>query len=249
MLQVKNLQIGAGIPKICVPLAGSSVSQLLAEVDKAKKSAANLVEWRVDYFDFALDENKVITALGEIRQALGDMPLLVTFRTKSEGGTKEITREAYLSLNHKLLNSTTLDLLDIEILQGDDVCKELISSAQKKSVRTVLSSHNFEFTPSHDEMLSLLQKAVGLGCDIAKVAVMPKSQQDVLTLLHTSSKFKQENPSTPLIAISMGRLGVLSRIAGEIFGSDITFASLLEATAPGQLQADDLYNILRILHN
>lgn len=87
-----------------------------------------------------------------------------------------------------------------------------------------------------------------LGADIAKIAVMPRSARDVLTLLSATEKMKhQENP-IPIITVSMSAEGLISRISGEIFGSAVTFASAGRSSAPGQISADQADRLLLTIH-
>ena len=81
-----------------------------------------------------------------------------------------------------------------------------------------------------------------------KLAVMPQSMQDVLNLLEETSHFHQEFPDHPLITMSMGPKGCISRISGEFFGSCVTFGAGEKASAPGQLPVDELETMLGILH-
>ncbi len=87
------------------------------------------------------------------------------------------------------------------------------------------------------------------GCDIAKIAVMPKSSADVLALLGATEEMKQLFPNCPVITMSMGRLGMVSRLCGETFGSALTFGSAARASAPGQVPALELRRTLELLHN
>ena len=87
-----------------------------------------------------------------------------------------------------------------------------------------------------------------MGMDVAKIAVMPQSEKDVLILLEATSEMKQLHPETPVITMSMGKLGVISRIAGEVFGSALTFGTAGSASAPGQIPAEELKTMLEVLH-
>ena len=87
-----------------------------------------------------------------------------------------------------------------------------------------------------------------LGADVAKLACMPNSAKDVLTLLSATEAVKSQYPDEPIITMSMGKLGAISRISGEIFGSALTFGSAKKASAPGQLEVTTLQQILRALH-
>lgn len=86
------------------------------------------------------------------------------------------------------------------------------------------------------------------GADVAKLACMPRSAKDVLTLLSATENVKSLYPDEPLITMSMGKLGAVSRISGEIFGSAMTFGSAKKASAPGQIEVTALQKILEILH-
>lgn len=111
-----------------------------------------------------------------------------------------------------------------------------------------MSNHDFDKTPSFDEITGRLIGMKKLGADVAKLACMPNSAKDVLTLLSATEAVKSQYPDEPLITMSMGKLGTISRISGEIFGSALTFGSAKKASAPGQLEVTTLQQILRALH-
>ena len=77
---------------------------------------------------------------------------------------------------------------------------------------------------------------------------MPQSSADVLTLLEATVEARQI-VNRPIVTISMGKLGLISRIAGSTFGSTFTFGSAGTASAPGQLDSVNLKNILDVLEN
>ena len=108
------------------------------------------------------------------------------------------------------------------------------------------SSHDFSNTPAKDEMVSRLMMIEREGADIAKLAVMPKDREDVLALLNACS-IAQTCMDIPFIAISMGKLGMISRFSGELLGSCITFGAGTKASAPGQIAAGKLREILELL--
>ena len=83
-----------------------------------------------------------------------------------------------------------------------------------------------------------------VGADLPKVAVMPHDSTDVLTLLDATIETKNKYFATPIITISMGNLGVASRLCGEVFGSAMTFASAGDSSAPGQIGLDIVNSVL-----
>ena len=120
--------------------------------------------------------------------------------------------------------------------------------AHERGVKVVASSHDFEKTPNVGEMVDRLCRMQRAGADLLKIAVMPKDPGDVLTLLAATWQMRECYASQPVITMAMGGKGVISRMAGEIFGSALTFGSAGKASAPGQVKAEELKGVLRMLH-
>ena len=78
---------------------------------------------------------------------------------------------------------------------------------------------------------------------------MPQSEKDVLTLLAATEEMVSNYARQPVVTMAMSGLGVVSRLAGEVFGSTITFGSAKKVSAPGQIPAKELKKVLELLHN
>jgi len=247
-VKVRDVFIGEGLPKICVSLIGRTVQELREEAALLKELPIDIIEWRSDYFSEVDEIGSVTEALQLIRNTIGNIPLLFTFRTAKEGGERSIEKEAYFHLNKNMVETGLIDLLDIELFTEEDAMKEVIKLAHSHQIAVILSNHDFEKTPLKEEIISRLQKAQQLGADIPKIAVMPQSVKDVLTLLDATATMKEIAADIPIVTMSMGGKGAVSRMAGEIFGSAITFASAKKASAPGQIPIEELRNILTTLH-
>lgn len=247
-VRVRNIEIGAGIPKICVPIVGVTKEDILAEAKTFDSIPVDVVEWRVDWFEGVFDFNQVLDVLRGLREALGDIPLLMTFRTSKEGGEKAIEPEAYAQLNIQAAQSGYVDLLDVEAFTGDEIVKSIIQGAHAAGVKVVASNHDFFKTPDKDTIVSRLRKMQDLGADIPKIAVMPQSKEDVLTLLAATEEMVRLYADRPIITMSMGGTGVISRLCGEVFGSALTFGAAKKASAPGQMGVHDLNTVLTLLH-
>lgn len=245
---VRNLRIGEGIPKICVPLVGKGREDIIEEAKNLTDVKFDLVEWRVDHYVDALDLEKVKETLVELRKVLNDIPILFTFRSLKEGGEKEVSVEYYKKLNNEISATKNVDLIDVELFTGDEIVKEIVEFAKNNGVKVVMSNHDFFKTPSKEEIVSRLCKMQDLGADLPKIAVMPQSTADVLTLLCATDEMVTKFAKTPIITMSMAGIGVISRISGEIFGSALTFGAAKEASAPGQLSVDKLNKVLEIIH-
>jgi len=126
--------------------------------------------------------------------------------------------------------------------------KYMINLSHKNNVAVIISNHDFDKTPSKDEIILRLGRSAELGADIPKIAVMPNSAEDVITLLDATRIMREKYTHIPLITVSMGDKGIISRLTGELFGSDLTFAAASKTSAPGQISVTELRNIIKLLH-
>lgn len=245
---VRNVKIGEGVPKICVPIVGVTKEEIINEAKTFENIPVDVVEWRVDWFEHVFEFDKVEEVLKELREALGETPLLFTFRTSKEGGEKAIDAEAYAELNKKAAATGYVDLVDVEAFTGDEIVKEIIEEVHKVNVKVVASNHDFDRTPAKEEIVSRLRNMQELGADIPKIAVMPNSKKDVLVLLAATEEMSSEYADRPIITMSMAGTGVISRLCGEVFGSALTFGAAKKASAPGQMEVNNLETVLQLLH-
>lgn len=249
IVEVNGLKIGEGMPKICIPVVAENIEEIKKQAGRIMFTPADIVEWRVDHLKKGDDIPSVLVALDKLRQYLSEKPVLFTFRTAAEGGKKAVSAEKYVELYEAVIESGKAELVDIELMLGDDVAGRLVKKAHENGVMTVLSNHDFNATPPIEVMTERLMKMKALGADIAKIAVMPENSGDVLSLFAASENMKHMEDAIPVITISMGPTGLISRIAGETFGSAVTFASAGKASAPGQIDADELDAVLNTIHH
>ncbi len=245
---VRDIVIGEGIAKICIPIVGITKKAILEEAKKAMELPLDLLEWRVDWYENCFETEAVLQVTAELRNLLGEIPLLFTFRTAKEGGEKEISSKKYEQLLLSVIQAQQIDLVDIEFFSHKAVVSLLLEKAKQNHVKTILSSHDFQKTPSEEEMIKRFCAMQRLQCDITKIAVMPKNKRDVLTLLCAMEKMQSVYADRPFIAMSMTAIGSISRIAGEAFGSAVTFGAAKKASAPGQIEAKKLKQALEIIH-
>ena len=247
-VEVRNIKIGEGIPKICVPIVGVTKEDIINEAKTFENIPVDVVEWRVDWFEGVFDFAKVEDVLKDLRTVLGNIPLLMTFRTSKEGGEKAIEPDVYVELNKKAAATGLVDLVDVEAFTGDSYVKEIIEAAHEAGVAVVASNHDFDKTPDKDDIVGRLRKMQELDADIPKIAVMPQNKRDVLTLLAATEEMVSEYADRPIITMSMAGTGLISRLCGEVFGSALTFGAVGKASAPGQMNAADLNTVLNLIH-
>lgn len=245
-LTVRGVTFGTGAPKICIPVINSTVPALVRECEQALIAGADLIEWRADTFAQLEDFSAIDNAIREIRAAIGHLPLLFTVRSQEEGGSATLTPKSYRGVVQAALNTGMIDLLDIEYTMDNPTRDLLLDTATLQDCPVILSYHDISETPSKRFMTLLLEEMELLGADIPKLAVYPRNAKDVITLLAASEEYHR-TAKTPFIALSMSWLGSISRLAGEFFGSAITFGSGANTSAPGQLDAVVLRHLLRSL--
>ena len=146
------------------------------------------------------------------------------------------------------VSSSLVDLVDVEIYTDDETVRGIIKNAHRKKVAVIASNHDFLKTPSKDELLKRLHKMEEMGADVLKIAVMPKKEKDVITLLEATLEMTKREEARPVISMSMSGMGVISRLSGECFGSAVTFAAVGKASAPGQIGIREMKTVLDIIH-
>lgn len=239
-LKIRDKILGGPVPLICLPLVAVDRTALLDQARAVCSFNPDVIEWRVDKFGAILDTDAVLSALGALREAVGNIPLIFTCRVIHEGGFQEIAARDRLHLNEAVVASGLVDLIDTEISNGEAMVAEIKQAAQKAGCPLILSYHNFDETPDEAFIVERLVTAGRLGADVAKAAVMPKSYKDVLVLLGATYTARTEHLDIPIITMSMGAEGGITRIAGGLFGSDLTFALGKASSAPGQIPIADL---------
>lgn len=241
---VKNLKIGELPVKTIVPITAKTREQALIQAKViAENSDADIAELRIDLLDFAADSKQVIALGYELNQIFKNKPLLATIRTSDEGGQMTVSDADYEKIYRQYLDRPFMQLLDIEMFGDSAGVAKLIQLAHQKNVLVVMSNHDFNQTPSEQEIIHRLLLQDQMGADILKIAVMPKSKADVLTLMNATLKVSQQTKK-PLLTMSMGQLGTISRIATANMGGSLSFGMIGQASAPGQIDVAQLKKIL-----
>ncbi|QQK78046.1 type I 3-dehydroquinate dehydratase [Salicibibacter cibarius] len=225
---------------------GKNREALQDEWKQLNEKPVDLFEWRVDYFENIRDVDLIVDIAKEMHQET-KRPLLFTKRSEEEGGQAVSFKEnEVVQLYESVIESNAVHGVDIELRQPEKNTLHLIDQARNQEIDVILSYHNFTETPSAQQLEEKICEAVELGADVAKIAVMPQSKTDVITLLQVTEKMSR-TISIPLISMAMGTNGIMTRLAGGVFGSALTFASGAQSSAPGQVPVEDVEQVLRIL--
>lgn len=243
---IRGIEIGSGAPKIIAPIVDAAQEGILNQAREIVSMPVDVVEWRADFY--VPDVEKILETLGRLRATLCNLPVLFTLRTRHDGGELDVSLERYMAINEAAAASGLADMIDVEIYHGAEALRDHIDAIHGAGARVIGSFHNFRGTPSRQEMVSRLRQAQDMGADISKLAVMPRCRKDVLALLDASVEMKEMYATRPILTISMGPLGLVSRIACELTGSCMTFGAAGKTSAPGQIQAEELRRTLDMLH-
>ena len=247
LLCIKGKIIGKGKPLVCVPVMESSKEEILRETRRLEEAHTEMIEWRVDAFENVESPNAIREILNEMKHIIKESILVYTFRSKNQGGCKALSAADIYDIHQVAAESDVVDFIDVEYFEAKNPQKE-IAMLREMGAYVIASHHDFEQTPDTEVIRMLLEQIRESGADVVKLAVMPQNMWDVLHLLEETNRFHENHPDYPLITMSMGAKGGISRVAGEFFGSCVTFGAGGQASAPGHLPVKQLEEILHILH-
>jgi 3-dehydroquinate dehydratase-1 len=235
---------GGATPAICTPLVGRTREDVLAELAAVLPKQPDVIEWRVDFFSGIGDTTLVIETARALKAGAQGIPILFTRRSATEGGERVgLAEAAVVDLYAAVCAARCVDLIDYELSNPDEAFRRLRAVSREHAIAMIGSYHNFQATPDAQTLVAKFRDAQARGADIGKVAVMPKEPKDVLTLLAATCDATQ-SLDIPLISMSMGGYGSVSRMVGGVFGSALTFAVGKSSSAPGQIPIEELRAVL-----
>jgi len=216
-------------PKIVASLS----RDLLENGEQARRLGADLLEVRIDLLPSLKDLEVVLEELNS------RLPVIVTNRCRREGGNWKGGEDERVELLLQCLPFASG--VDVELTSPSR--DRVVAEAKKLGRTVIISYHDFEKTP-HD-LKGILRREIKAGADIAKLAVTPLSLGDVLDLLEVTLSLSREGR---VCTIAMGELGRHSRVMLPVFGSCLTYGSVVDTgTAPGQLSVGELKYMLELL--
>jgi 3-dehydroquinate dehydratase I len=240
--------IGEGTqPLVCTPMVEKTKESIICELEKILLKSPDIIEWRADFFEDLADTEEVVTLGNKIKEITDDIPVIFTIRSIREGGQPISLSDAEaIELKAAICKKTNIEYVDCELSNKREYIQYLREISKQSNTKIIGSFHNFQYTPSKEVLFTKLSEAEGYGMDAAKVAVMPKQLEDVLLLLSVTLEAKNKL-KIPVITMSMGELGAVTRMIGGIFGSSLTFAVGQSTSAPGQIPIEDLREIINIM--
>lgn len=228
--------------KVCVPIMGKTKTEVIEQAAKVAEMKPDMVEFRADYLEDIRKEN-VVCVVEDIKKIIDDIELVFTFRTKNEGGEREIGDLEYKELCNAAAGFC--EYVDVEIIGHLDIANKMIEGIHKKGAKVIGSNHHFDKTPENIKITEIMTTMEKAGADICKIAVMPKDRNDVERFMEISKQLC-EIIAVPIITMSMGELGSVTRVCTEQTGSCVTFAAGVQASAPGQVDVHMARKLLKV---
>ena len=222
--------------KLIVSVMPRSIEEAQA-IDVMRYHDADIIEWRADF----LPKEAILQVAPAIFEKFAGRELVFTLRTRSEGGQIDLSSEEYVQIIKEVAQLYQPDYIDFEYFSYKDVFDQMLDFPN-----LVLSYHNFQETP--ENLMEILSELTSLKPKVVKIAVMANTEQDVLDLMNFTRGFKTLNPEQEYVTISMGKVGKVSRITSDVTGSSWSFASLDEASAPGQISLSSMKKIRELLN-
>ncbi|QLK85566.1 type I 3-dehydroquinate dehydratase [Staphylococcus sp. 17KM0847] len=223
-------------------LTSDEVTQVVQNV-----SYFDILELRIDAIP-SCDVTSVSEMMTTLKRIKSDIQVLVTYRSAQQGGKGLLDNNAYGELLEALSQVSTIDMIDVEWDFHYSDRQNLVQTIQAQDKNVVVSYHDFDKTPSIDELKKIYFHLSQMKGNYLKVAVMPNSRQDVLVLLQAISE-ASESLNQLVAGISMSELGIVTRIAQGTFGGALTFGALgSEAVAPGQIPVQQLIQAIQPYH-
>ena len=236
---VRGIHIGEGKPKVCVPIVGKTEKEIIQQFESFQGLPYDVIELRIDFYQDIRNNSRLKSVLQRLR-SMTDLPILLTYRSSREGGQIQFSDEEYQTFVKQACES--------QCMSGNALVFQLVEIAHQNDIKVVMSNHDFDKTPCLSDMMNRLEQMEILGADICKLAVMPITYKDVITLLNMTLEMSHRL-ERPIVTMAMGKIGVISRITGELTGSSMTFASAGRISAPGQMNVIDMQVLLEAIHH
>ena len=244
---VRGIHIGEGKPKVCLPIVGKNEKEIIQQFQSFQGLPYDVIELRIDFYQEIRNSSSLKSVLQKLR-SMTDLPILLTYRSSREGGQMQLSDEEYQTFVKQACESQCIDLIDIELMSGNTLVFQLVEIAHQNDIKVVMSNHDFDKTPCFSDMMNRLEQMEILVADICKLDVMPITYKDVITLLNMTLEMSHKL-ERPIVTMAMGKIGVISRITGELTGSSMTFASAGKISAPGQMNVIDMQVLLEAIHH
>ena len=235
---------------ICVPIVGPTIEDILSQVEAAVQVEVDIIELRPDMWmkESILHEDEyvptIVKFVEEVHSQYAEISVLFTWRTLAEGGETPLSSKNYCNLLQAIVDQGLIHAIDVELFAYSEEIGSMMKRAHHQGIQTVMSYHNFQSTPDIETLHVFAERMVSVGAQVIKFALMPSTNDDVLSVLQFTKELTERYPQLPRITMSMGQLGQMTRTCGNVFGNCLTFGTLGQASAPGQVEVEILKQLV-----
>lgn len=219
-------------PVLCAPVIGKDLKSMKYGLQKTIDQGADIVELRID---------KLENYVGWKEMLNSDIPKIVTNRAQREGGFFQGDEDERISMLLKAI-SAGVSAVDIEFSTDEKNRSGVLKKAEKNNTSTIISFHDFDKFPNPENLLKKAEAMTRKG-DIGKAIGYAETYEDALRSLEFLIKCSKKIDK-PIISFAMGKKGQFTRLVSPLLNSPITYASIGEKTAPGQLNLKSTKKIL-----
>ena len=237
-ITVKNITLSAEDPAVCVPVISKTLNEAKENILMLVSDGVSLIEWRIDCLSDFKDFDGIAGLLCEVKEQTENCILLLTLRTKKEGGEADIAGGELKDYYRRLCELENYDAIDI---QYNDAGADILNYAKEHRKITIYSYHDFVKTPGQGEFDNILNGMAKCDCDILKMAFMPEDEADVSRTVCFGREALKKAPNQ-VVMISMGIKGKRLRKNPFLTGSCFTFGCMNgQESAPGQVLYSKLF--------
>jgi len=188
-----------------------------------------------DLFELRLD--RLAGMADQVENVLPKLhiPLIITARDPHEGGSSKLRLRQRRDLLARFLSHA--QHIDVE-LRSAPALRSILTLAEEKNIRRIISFHNFKSTPSARILAAKASEARSHGANIFKVVTRTDTPIELGRLV----EFMTSRPLDLAVAVmGIGKLGAISRVLLARAGSVLIYASIGAATdVEGQLSLEQL---------
>ena len=222
---------GVGVQRVCAVVAATTASEMSRQVRTALRSART-IELRLDWLRSDAERLRFLRWLRKRRHA--SATFLATCRRKEGGGrfAGDIARQLHWVAQAR---EAGCQWCDIEMETFRELPEGFLR-AYPVPPRILLSIHDFDRTPNLPRNIVVARHGL---VDAVKIAAHARTIADSVRLL------KVARHSRNFVAVPLGDVGLPARLLALREGSELAYAPVAEATAPGQVPLDEMLQLYR----
>lgn len=245
---IGNVEIGTGRPKVGAWLMGSHSAELISEAKYFSASRGEFAEWHIEYFEPVVHLTEFVQMAEKIVHYLNGKPLIVSYREIATEGNSLYSKQDLAEIFKQLILSGWVNQLDFEVTLGKEFITRLTEFAHEHAVKVNLTDHFCEAETDRQALLERFWLMKSYQPDAMLLFTYPNSNFEVLELLAALEELHAQDLDIPYSGLACFDRGTISRIAGETFGSAVTYGAAMKVSIPGKIPVNDLYTILNLLH-